>query len=120
MLLFIIGLLSGMIGGMGIGGGTVLIPSLVFIIGVSQHVAQGINLISFIPTSIIAIFVHSKNKHIVFKTALHLILAGVIGAAVGSFTASYISASLLRKLFGIFLLVMGIYELVRKEKKDTR
>ncbi len=120
MLLFIIGLLSGIIGGMGIGGGTILIPSLVFVIGVSQHVAQGVNLISFIPTSIFAIFIHSKNKHIQFKTAFHLILAGAIGAILGSFMASYISVSLLRKLFGGFLLVMGIYELVRKEKKDTK
>ena len=119
MLLFIIGLLSGIIGGMGIGGGTLLIPSLIFMIGTSQHIAQGINLASFIPTALAAIFVHSKNKHIQFKTALHLIITGAIGAVTGSILASYLSATLLRKLFGGFLLTMGIYELFRKEKKES-
>ena len=117
MLLFVIGLLSGMIGGMGIGGGTILIPSLIFIAEVSQHVAQGVNLISFIPTSLFAIIIHIKNRHIRFKTAFHLIPAGALGAILGSFMASCLSASLLRKLFGIFLLVMGFYELLRKEKE---
>lgn len=118
MLLFIIGLFSGVIGGMGIGGGTLLIPALVFIIGTSQHIAQGVNLASFIPTSLTAIYVHSKNKRIQFKIAFHLILTGVFGAILGSIIASYMSASLLRKLFGGFLLIMGVYELFRKEKKS--
>ena len=64
MLLFFIGLVSGMLGGMGIGGGTIQIPSLIFLVGVSQHTAQGINLASFIPTALAAIIFHSRNKRI--------------------------------------------------------
>lgn len=118
MLLFIIGVVSGIIGGMGIGGGTILIPSLVFLVQTPQHIAQGINLASFIPTALVAIFVHTKNKHIRFKIAFQLILSGALGAILGSLLASHLPAQLLRKLFGGFLLVMGIYEMFRKEKNQ--
>ena len=60
MLLFIIGLLSGIIGGMGIGGGTILIPSMIFFAGVSQHIAQGINLVTFIPLLLQLFLIHIK------------------------------------------------------------
>lgn len=115
MLLFIIGLCSGIISGMGIGGGTILIPSLIFLAGLNQHAAQGVNLASFIPTAIVAIIIHTKNKHIKFKLALHLTLAGLIGAAAGSMAAAAMPPDMLRKLFGLFFLAMGVYELVRKE-----
>ena len=118
MLLFLIGLLSGIVSGMGIGGGTVLIPSLIFFAGVSQHTAQSINLTSFIPTALVALLVHWKNKHVRFKMAFQLILAGAAGAVAGSWLASSLASILLRKLFGIFLLIMGIYELFRKSKKN--
>jgi len=118
MLLFIIGLLSGMVGGMGIGGGTILIPSLILFTGTTQHAAQGINLASFIPTAIAAIFIHARNGHVRFKLAFHLILSGTLGAVSGSVLASYMSAPVLRKMFGIFLLVMGVYELLRRDKKQ--
>ena len=116
LLLFAIGLVSGVISGMGIGGGTVLIPAMIFLAGVSQHSAQGINLTVFIPTALVAICVHSKNKHIRFRLALPLILAGISGAVLGSILASSMPSRLLRKLFGGFLLGMGIYELFRKKK----
>jgi len=116
LLLFAIGLVSGVISGMGIGGGTVLIPAMIFLAGVSQHSAQGINLTVFIPTALVAICVHSKNKHIRFRLALPLILAGISGAVLGSVLASSMPSRLLRKLFGGFLLVMGIYELFQKKK----
>jgi uncharacterized membrane protein YfcA len=118
MLLFFIGLLSGIISGMGIGGGTVLIPSMIFLAGVTQHAAQSINLTAFVPTALVAIYVHCKNKHIRFKLALHLISAGALGAILGSGLASSMPAHLLRKMFGVFLLLMGIYEFFRKEKKS--
>jgi uncharacterized membrane protein YfcA len=117
VLLFFIGLLSGIISGMGIGGGAILIPSMIFLAGTSQHIAQSVNLTAFIPTALVAIYVHWKNKHIRFKLALHLILAGALGAVLGSRLASSMPAYLLRRLFGVFLLLMGVYELIRKEKK---
>lgn len=114
MIAFISGIFAGTVGGMGIGGGAILIPALVFIFGTSQHTAQGINLIFFIPTSLAAIYVHVKNKNIDFKIAITIIIFGVIGAAIGSCLAANISATILRKLFAGLLFVFGLLELFKK------
>jgi len=117
MLLFFIGLAFGIIGGMGIGGGSILIPALVFLVGLSQHAAQGVNLAAFFPTAILAIWLHIKNGYIKYRMAFYLVLAGAIGAFLGAKLAVAISSDILKKLFGIFLLTMGIWELKRSEKK---
>lgn len=102
---------------MGIGGGTVLIPALVLFTNLSQHQVQGINLIVFIPTAIVALITHFFNKSINFKIAVPIIIAGLVGAFIGSSFAVFLSGNLLRKIFGIFLLVIGLYELISKVKK---
>ena len=61
------GIISGVLGGMGMGGGTILIPLLSIFYAVSQHTAQATNLISFIPMSVIALIIHLKNKLVDFK-----------------------------------------------------
>lgn len=116
MLLFFIGLLSGIISGMGIGGGTILIPALVLFMQIEQHTAQSINLVYFIPTAIIALIIHIKNKRVSFKMALPIIISGAVGAIGGSCLAAGFSSNFLRKLFGFFLLIMGIYEMFRKTR----
>ncbi len=115
MILFIIGLLSGIIGGMGIGGGTILIPALVIFIKPEQHVAQGVNLLFFIPTAIAALFIHIRNKAIDFKTAVPIAVSGLFGAYIGSSLAVSLPGSTLRKGFGVFLLIIGVYELLRDQ-----
>lgn len=112
----IAGFLSGIISGMGVGGGAVLIPALTFFLGINQHVAQCTNLYYFIPTAIVALIVHIKNKNISFKTALPLILFGVIGSIIGSFIAVNISTNILRKIFAVFLFIMGVNQLFTKKQ----
>ena len=114
----IIGLLSGIISGMGIGGGTVLVPALSIIFNMRQQAIQKINLIYFIPTAIIALITHVKQGNIEKKPLLPIIAFGLIGAAAGSFAAVGMKADILRKCFGFFLLAMGIYEFCRRE--DTK
>lgn len=118
MILALIGFLSGIISGMGIGGGTILIPSLVIFQGLEQQQAQGINLIVFLPISIVAIITHYKNGNIDFSFAKFIILGGVIGAALGSLLAVKIQSNSLRKYFGIFLLIIGAYELFYKKNRS--
>jgi len=126
MILFLIGLASGIISGMGIGGGTILIPALVLFVKPGQHVAQSVNLLFFIPTAIIALIIHVKNKRIDFKMALPIIIAGIAGAFLGSRLALSLSGPTLKRVFGVFLLFMGCYEIVRKghtrrsDKKNNR
>lgn len=114
--LFLVGLISGIISGMGIGGGVILIPALTLIFGFEQKVAQNINLLYFIPTAIIAIFVHSKNKTIEKQGLFKIIIFGIIGAIFGSIIAINLNGEILRKIFGWFLLIMGISEILKKEK----
>ena len=115
MLIIFIGFLAGIIGGMGIGGGTILIPSLIFFLGTQQYTAQSVNLISFIPTALVAVLIHLRHKSIEKKLAFKLILLGVIGAAIGSFIAVSLDAQLLKKAFAFFLFAMGLYEIFSKK-----
>lgn len=117
ILAVITGVFSGIISGMGIGGGTILIPVLTIFLNVNQHAAQGVNLLYFIPTALIALCVHFKNKTVDLKTAVPIIVSGVLGAVGGSLLANYFSADILRKCFAVFLFIMGIYELLKKDRE---
>ena len=111
------GFFSGIISGMGIGGGTVLIPALTMLLDINQHVAQGVNLLFFIPTAIISLIVHKKNGNLEYKTAIPLMLWGLLGASCGSFLALKLKPELLRRIFGIFLFAMGGYEIFKGFRK---
>ena len=80
----IIGLVSGIVSGTGMGGGTILIFLLTFLCGIEQHVAQATNLIFFIPTSIVAIIVNLKNKNIELQKGILISIFGILGAIIGA------------------------------------
>lgn len=110
MIAVLAGFLSGIISGMGIGGGMILIPVLVFFLLLPQQKAQAINLWYFLPTAIIAIILHAKNKNIEFKKVIWIIISGIPAALLGAHLALGIDKSILGKLFGIFLAVFGFKE----------
>ncbi|MDD2481113.1 MAG: sulfite exporter TauE/SafE family protein [Lutispora sp.] len=114
MITLIIGIVAGIIGGMGIGGGTILIPGLMFFLHTEQQIAQSINLLSFIPAASLAVFIHNRNKNIEKKILSPLIVSGVIGAILGSAIAVRLDPSILKKLFAGFLFIMGVYEIFSK------
>ncbi|MGN0819988.1 MAG: TSUP family transporter [Christensenellaceae bacterium] len=116
---FLLGVVSGIFGGMGMGGGTLLIPLLMNFSSVTQHQAQAINLVSFIPMSIVAIIIHAKNKLIVVKNSLFLIVPSVIFAVIFSFLSKFIHSDLLKRLFGVFLLGVGFYLLFNNAKNKS-
>ncbi len=111
--IIIVSALGGLIGGMGMGGGTLLIPLLTLCAGLEQHLAQAINLIAFIPMSLIAIFIHKKNGYISIKTAVPIALIALVGAVGASFAAKYTGGYELRASFGAFLIALGIYQAVK-------
>lgn len=115
----VIGFLSGIISGMGIGGGAILIPALTLFYGIEQKLAQGINLVYFLPTAIIALVIHIKNKSADLKLAAVIGLCGTVGALGGSLAAMRINNSVLRRMFGIFLLFVGIREIMKSRKKKS-
>lgn len=110
---FLAGLCSGIISGMGFGGGVVLIPVLTLILGFDQKAAQGMNLLYFIPTSISALWIHFKNKSIDLKIACAVAAYGVAGASAGAMLAYKIPSHLLRRMFAILIILMGANELYR-------
>ena len=107
----LIGIVSGIVSGTGMGGGTILIFLLTFFMGVEQHIAQATNLIFFIPTSIIAIIVNIKNKNIDLKLGIYTAIFGILGAIIGANIAVYTDVNKLRKLFGIFLIAIVLHEI---------
>lgn len=111
MSVIIIGIISGMVTAIGMGGGTVLILLLTLFLAIPQHVAQAANLLFFVPTAITAIFLNLKEKNIELKVGVYIIFFGIIGAIIGSFLANIIDVRNLRKLFGIFLLCIAIHEI---------
>ena len=119
MLNILIGFLSGIISGMGIGGGAILIPALILLSKITQQTAQGINLTYFIPTALLALFVHLKNKNIKVKTALILGVFGLPGSVLGAILATSIKSLSLRQMFGVFLLFVGIYEILKGIKEKS-
>lgn len=115
---FLIGLFTGVLSGFGIGGGSLLILYLTSFAGVDQYRAGGINLLYFIFCAPAALISHIKNRLIEKKAALICAAAGVATAAGASFAASMMDVSLLRRCFGVFLLYIGVKELLCK-KPDT-
>ena len=119
----LIGVVSGIVSGTGMGGGTILIFLLTFMLGIEQHTAQATNLIFFIPTSIVAIIVNLKNKNIDLKLAILISIFGILGAIIGANIALSIDVSYLRKAFGVFLAVIAIneiYSIYKRYKKEKR
>lgn len=117
----IIGIVSGTISGTGMGGGTILIFLLTYMIGIEQHIAQATNLIFFIPTSIVAIIVNIKNKNINFQVATLISIFGILGAIIGAKLSVHTDVNILRKCFGIFLVIISIHEIytiIKEYKKE--
>lgn len=112
ILLVITGLIGGVIGGMGMGGGTFLIPLLTIFCGVEQHVAQAVNLIAFIPMSVVAIIIHCKNKLIDFKVVPFIAVPAAAISVPAAILAKRVAAKSLARYFGIFLVILGVYQLI--------
>ena len=111
MLVGIIGFFAGIIGGMGMGGGTILIPALVLFASIDPKLAQSINLLSSIPMTIAALVIHIKNKNVEFELVIPIVVFGIVAAIGGSLLAEYLNSEVLRKAFGIFLFFIGLYEI---------
>ena len=120
MIEFIIGILAGIVGGLGMGGGTILILLLTFILSIPQKIAQSANIIFFIPTSIAAIIVNLKNKNINLKKVIPIAFWGIIGAFIGASISINMDVNILKKCFGYFLIFIAIYQVYEYIKYENR
>ena len=119
IVLFITGFVGGLLGGMGLGGGTILIPMLTNFFQLSQFVAQGINIISFIPMAIISFFINIKNKLICLKDLPFFILPGIVFSFSASKLAQNLSNQTLKLCFSVFIIIAGIINFASALKKNT-
>jgi uncharacterized protein len=110
IMLLIVGLSAGTLAGLvGVGGGVIIIPALVYILGFTQKEAQGTSLgILLLPVGILAVANYYKQGYIDIKAVVIISLAFVVGGFFGSKLALSISQETLRKVFGTLLLVLAI------------
>lgn len=126
VLIFAIGLLTGILMGMGIGGGIILIPALIFFENVNQHTAQWITMAAFLPISAVAVITHYRQHNIELRICPFLIAGSIAGAIAGAYLAVHLPTKILRYIFAFFIFIMGIYELsglglthhLSKQKKE--
>jgi len=108
-LLFTIGVVTGLVNGLlGIGGGTILIPSMVFLLGISQHKAHGTSLAVILPTTVASSVVYGLNNNLNYMIALKVITGSMLGGYLGARLMNRIPANRLRQFFGLFMFLAGL------------
>ena len=115
---FLCGLGASIISAWGVGGGTLLLLVKTLFLGVDQRTAQGINLLFFLPTAVSALICHAKGGFLDRPTLKTAIPIAVLAAAAGAWLATAIDVDLLRKPFGIYLLLSGISLIWPSKKKN--
>ena len=105
---------TGILSAFGIGGGSLLLIYLTSFAALDQHQAQGINLLYFLTAALLALPAHRKNGYLDTKALPWLIGSGLICAALAAWLSAGLEVSLLRKLFGGFLIAVGIHEVFSK------
>ncbi len=109
---FVAGILSGAIG---IGGGIVLVPALVYFLGYQQQLAQGTTLMMLaMPVVGLAVYKYYQNGNVNFKVAIILAMGFVFGGYIGATFANLIPADTMRKIFGVIMILVAIKMILAK------
>ena len=108
----LIAILSGVFAGMGMGGGTFLIPLITLLMNVKQNVAQCLNLLVFVPMAIITIIIYAKQKLIDFKSWWLVSIPACVISTIGALVAVKLPAKILKIIFGSFIAIIGVVQIV--------
>jgi uncharacterized protein len=116
VMLLCVGLIAGMLSGLvGIGGGIIIVPALVYFMGVSQHEAQGTSLaVLLLPVGVFAVYNYYKAGYVDIKTTLIIASTFLIGGYIGSKIAVSIDQNMVKKIFGVFLLLVAFKMILGK------
>ena len=117
-LYILFGFLAGIFGGLGMGGGTLLIPLLTIFLSLDQKLCQGINLVSFLVMALFSLIIHFRNGYISMKGTSYIILSGIVFSVLGALLAGYLPSKILRIAFGVFLCLLSIYQIIKAFKND--
>ncbi len=114
------GLAAGVLAGLlGVGGGILMVPAMVLLLGYGQHVAQGTSLLVIIPAALVGSWSHHRHGRFAMRDAAALALGGIVGAMIGSLTALSIEGEALRRVFALFLLVSGLRIVLTKTRVQS-
>ena len=113
ILLLFIGLVAGALSGIaGIGGGTIIVPALVFFLGYTQHQAQGVSVTMFLlPIGFLGVYNYYKGGHVTAETiqvALIMCVSFIFGSYFGSKIAVSVNQEILKKIFGAFIFLLSL------------
>ena len=115
-----VGLVAGFFAGLaGVGGGVVIVPATVLLLGLSQHEAQGTSLVAIIFTATAGTVVNYRNKRVRLQDGLVVGLGGVVGSLIGSQLALGVDGRTLSLLFGLLVLFVAIRTLFRALRPTT-
>ena len=111
------GFLSGVFGGLGMGGGTLLIPLLTIFLGLDQKLCQGINLVSFLVMALFSLVIHYKNGFLHLNGTKYIIISGIIFSICGALLAGILPSKILKIAFGVFLCILSVVQVIKVLKK---
>ena len=105
----VVGLFTGIVSGlMGIGGGNIMVPASTILLGLTQHLAQGVSLIVIVPTAISGAWSHFKRGNVAVKVALLLAPGAALGGLIGASVAQGLDRDTLRIVFGLLLFYFAL------------
>ncbi|HOR87112.1 MAG TPA: sulfite exporter TauE/SafE family protein [Bacillota bacterium] len=105
----VIGLITGLVNGIfGSGGGAILVPSLIFIMGIEDHKAHATAISIILPLSLVSSFVYFRYELVDLSLTLRVASGSVIGALVGSSILNRFPVNILRKVFGLFMIIAAV------------
>ena len=114
-----VGTVLGFLSGLGVGGGSLLLLWLTLVLDMEQSTARMVNLLFFLPSAAVACCYRRKQGTLDIKKMLPAIIAGCLGALVGTRIGAVLDTSALKKGFGVLLLATGIREILWKPKKKA-
>ena len=104
-----VGLIAGAAAGLlGLGGGFLMVPAMVVLLGEPQHVAQGTSLLVIVPTTLVGTVANVKRGNLGGRFLVPLGVAGVLGAAAGALASTAIDEVVLQRVFGAVLIVISV------------
>lgn len=111
ILYLLVGFAAGVIGGMGMGGGTILIPALTILLGVNQHVAQATNVLAFLPMAAFSLPMHKRAGLLRTDSVWEVVIPALITTVLGGIIMAALPVQVLKKLFGLFLIALAVKQL---------
>lgn len=117
----VIGLVAGVVSGaLGVGGGVVMVPAMVLLLGIEQSVAQGTSLLVILPTAASGVRSHYRRHNLDFQPTLWLGLMGAATAVGGAYLAVHADEKRLRQVFSVYLFLVGLQAIYRGLRRPSR